>query len=139
MFAFEALEHVADPVAFIEGEFKRYGRRSMVLSTLTFSGPAPAPAWWYCAVETEQHISSYQQRTLQQPAARLGCQYTRIHDGLHLLLERPPPLWRRVLRSRRVQGWLEAWYGARHRRPSLTWADHEQAKRRLAGDARNNR
>ena len=136
LFAFEVLEHVVDPVAFIEGEFERYGCRSMVLSTLTFSGSAPASGWWYYATETGQHVSFYQTRTLQQLAKRLGCEYTRIHDGLHLLMARPlPPLLRRALRSRRVRGWLETWYWARHRRPGLTWADHEQAKKRLQGAA----
>ncbi len=136
LFAFEVLEHVSDPVAFVEGEFARYGCRSMVLSTLTFSGAPPAPGWWYYSPETGQHVSFYQPRTLQRLAERLGCEYTRIHDGLHLLMARPlPPLLRRALRSRRVRGALEAWYWARHRRPPLTWADHEQAKRRLPGAA----
>lgn len=137
LFAFEVLEHVSDPVAFVEAEFERYGCRSMVVSTLTFSGGAPAPGWWYYSIETGQHISFYQPRTLHRLAARLGCEYTRIHDGLHLLMARPlPPLLRRALRSRRARGWLEGWYWARHRLPDLTWADHVQATRRLQGAAR---
>jgi hypothetical protein len=132
LFAFEVLEHVVDPVAFVEGEFARYGCRSMVLSTLTFSGPAPAPGWWYYSPETGQHISFYQPQTLARLAARLGCEYTRIHDGLHLLMAHPlPPLLRRALRSRRVRRALEAWAWRRRRRPALTWADHEKAKRSL--------
>ena len=95
----------------------------MVFSTLTFSGSAPAPGWWYYSLESGQHVSFYQPRTLHQIAVRLGCEYTRIHEGLHLFMAAPlAPALRRVLRSRRLRSWAEAWYWAHRRRPSLTWA-----------------
>lgn len=132
LFAFEVLEHVTDPVAFIEAEFQRYGCRSMVFSTLTFSGAAPAPGWWYYSLESGQHVSFYQQRTLQALATRLGCEYTRIHDGLHLFMARPlKPALRRALRSGRLRGLFEGWYWSHRRRPSLTWADHQAAQQQL--------
>jgi hypothetical protein len=136
VFAFEVLEHVVDPIAFIDEAFTRYGCRSMVLSTMTYGADVPAPGWWYYATETGQHISFYQTRTLAQVAQKLGCEYMRVHDGLHLMLARPVPAWqRRVLRSRRLRTWLEDWYWDRRQRPSLTWADHEAAKARLSGAA----
>ncbi|MFO1274184.1 MAG: class I SAM-dependent methyltransferase [Rubrivivax sp.] len=136
LFAFEVLEHVSDPVAFVQAEFERYRCRSLVFSTLTFSGAAPAPGWWYYSLESGQHVSFYQSRTLEQVAARLGCEYTRIHDGLHLFMAEPlAPALRRALRSRRLRGWFEAWYQARRRRPGLTWADHEAARQRLQAGA----
>lgn len=136
LFAFEVLEHVTDPVAFLDAEFTRYGCRSMVFSTLTFSGAAPAPGWWYYSLESGQHVSFYQPRTLEQVATRLGCEYTRIHDGLHLFMAKPlAPALRRALRSKRLRRFYESWYWSRRKRPSLTWADHEAAKQRLQAAA----
>lgn len=137
LFAFEVLEHVTDPLAFLRDEFDRYHCGSMVLSTLSFSGDAPAPGWWYYSLESGQHVSFYQPRTLQRLASQLGCEYTRVHEGLHLLMARPLSPWlRRALRSRRLRTMLERWCWARRGLPSLTWRDHEQARRRLQGAAR---
>ena len=136
LFAFEVLEHVTDPVAFLEAEFTRYGCRSTVFSTLTFNGSAPAPGWWYYSLESGQHVSFYQPRTLEQVASRLGCEYTRIHDGLHVFMAKPlAPALRRALRSKRLRRFYESWYWSRRKRPSLTWADHEAAKQRLQAAA----
>lgn len=132
LFAFEVLEHVTDPLAFLRAEFARYGCSSMVLSTLTFSGSAPAQGWWYYSLESGQHVSFYQPRTLQRLASQLGCEYTRVHDGLHLLMARPlAPWFRRVVRSRRLRSMFERWFWTRRVLPSLTWRDHEQARQRL--------
>jgi hypothetical protein len=132
LFAFEVLEHVSDPLAFLRAEFARYGCGSMVLSTLTFSGAAPAPGWWYYSLESGQHVSFYQARTLQRLAAQLGCEYMRVHEGLHLLMARPLAPWlRHALRSRRVRTMLEQWFWKRRVLPSLTERDHHEARKRL--------
>jgi hypothetical protein len=132
LFAFEVLEHVTDPLAFLREELARYQCGSMVFSTLTFSGSAPAPGWWYYSLDTGQHVSFYQPRTLDLLASQLGCEYTRIHEGLHLFMARPLAPWlRRALRSRRVRALLEAWFWRRRRLPSLTWPDHLAARQRL--------
>lgn len=137
LFAFEVLEHVSEPLAFVRDEFARYGCGSMVLSTLTFNGNAPPPGWWYYSLESGQHVSFYQPRTLQRLASQLGCEYTRIHDGLHLFMAQPLAPWlRRALRSRRLRGWLESWFWARRCLPSLTLSDHEQARQQLQAAAR---
>jgi hypothetical protein len=137
LFAFEVLEHVTDPLVFLREEFARYRCGSMVLSTLTFSGSAPAPGWWYYSLESGQHVSFYQARTLQWLASELGCEYTCIHEGLHLFMARPLAPWlRRVLRSRRLRRVFESWFWARRRLPSLTWRDHELARQRLQGAGR---
>ena len=137
LFAFEVLEHVTDPLTFLRDAFARYGCRSMVFSTLTFSGNAPAPGWWYYALESGQHVSFYQPRTLQRMATELGCEYTRVHEGLHLLMARPlAPWFRRILRSRSLRVMLERWFWKWRELPSLTWHDHEQARQRLQDAAR---
>lgn len=132
LFAFEVLEHVMDPVAFIDEAFRRHDCRALVLSTLTYGDRVPEPGWWYYATETGQHISFYQTRTLQQVARRLGVHYQRLGAGLHLMLPQPlPALRRRVLASGKLRRLLEGWYWARHQRPALTWPDHESAKQAL--------
>ncbi len=132
LLAFEVLEHVTDPVAFVGEAFERYGCRTLVLSTQAYGDRIPAPGWWYYATETGQHISFFQIRTLERLAGRLGCTYTRVHDGLHLFTPGPlPPLLRRVITSRKLRHAAQAWYWARRRRPTLLWTDHEAAKQRL--------
>lgn len=136
LFAFEVLEHLVDPLAFLREEFARYRCGSIVFSTLTFDGAPPAPGWWYYSLETGQHITFYQPRTLQRLAAALGCEYTRLHAGLHLFMARPLAPWlRRALRSRRVRAALENWYWRRRVLPSLTGPDHERARQRLQAAA----
>jgi hypothetical protein len=137
VFAFEVLEHVVDPLAFLREEFARYRCGSMVLSSLTFSGSAPAPGWWYYALESGQHVSFYQPRTLQRLASQLECEYTCIHAGLHLFTAQPLAPWLRyALRRRRLRSVLEKWFWSRRKRTSLTWSDHEQAQQRLQDTAR---
>lgn len=132
LLAFEVLEHVTDPVAFVAEAFERYRCRTLVLSTQTYGAEVPPPGWWYYATETGQHISFFQRRTLERVAERLGCAYTRIHDGMHLFTLRPlPGLLRRVLTSRKLRNAAQAWYWLRRRRPTLLWSDHESARQRL--------
>ena len=134
LMAFEVLEHVEDGVAFLRGLFERHGCRTLVLSTTTFDGALPGPDWPYYAFETGQHIAFYQRRTLQMLAERTGVRHQVLRSGLHLFTDRAlPDAFHRVERSGVLSRWV-AWRVRRARRGlSLTQADHEAAKRRLAG------
>lgn len=71
--AFEVLEHLEDPVAFIADALKHAETNTFVFTTELFEGKPPAPGdWWYYALETGQHISFYQHKTLQVIAKTLG-------------------------------------------------------------------
>lgn len=124
LFAFEVLEHVEDPLAFLREQFEKYQCRFLVFSTLTFSGAPPAPDWWYYAFHSGQHITFYQPRTLALLAEKLGCLYHPVNAGLHVFSPGPLP-WatRCLLRSRVARHALGRLAGWRRRGLSLTWKD----------------
>ena len=94
--AFEVLEHVPKPVAFLSDALREAQTRTIIFSTELFSGTPPAPGdWWYYAFPTGQHIAFYQLRTLQTIAARLGLRcYS--NGTVHMLTDRAinPALFR---------------------------------------------
>ena len=85
--AFEVLEHVPDPLAFVSEALQQHGTRTLIFTTQLFDGAPPAPDWWYYAFGTGQHISFYQRRTLACMAQRLGLRLYSAH-GVHILTDR---------------------------------------------------
>jgi hypothetical protein len=87
--AFEVLEHVPDPVAFLTEKLQAFGTRNLIFSTLLYDGAHPPPRdWWYYAFDAGQHISFYQERTLRKLAGRLGLNFCTAHH-IHLFSEKP--------------------------------------------------
>lgn len=131
VFAFEVLEHLTDPHAFIEESFAKHGCRTLVFSTLTFTGPPPPRDWWYYAFDCGQHISFYQKRTLGRLAAKLGCTYHSVSDGLHVISAQPlSGLARWSLRSPILRRLMACFFRWARPRKSLTWDDHLECLRR---------
>lgn len=137
LFAFEVLEHLEDPVAFLRDAFDRYRCRTLVFSTLTFEGDVPAKDWWYYTFDTGQHISFYQPRTLAMLAGKLGCHYTQLGPEMHIITDRRLPSLRLTMvrnpRLRALCGWLVRY---RRRGYSKTWADYLLAKQALQDSLR---
>lgn len=85
--AFEVMEHLYDPVAFVANWFERAKTRSIIFTTELYSGAPPPLDWWYYGFENGQHISFFQRRTLEHMARELG---TRLvsHGAWHMLTDR---------------------------------------------------
>ncbi|BAY97938.1 putative glycosyl transferase [Tolypothrix tenuis PCC 7101] len=81
--AFEVLEHIYNPIEFIQKSIKDAGTSTIIFSTDLFEGNPPKPEnWWYYAFNTGQHISFYQARTIQFIADKLSMffySYKTIH------------------------------------------------------------
>ena len=82
--AYEVLEHSVDPVALVRSALAEGGGAgTLIFSTTLFTGEPPSPAWSYYSLETGQHVSFFQPRTLKAMAKRLGMNF-HSHNGIHV-------------------------------------------------------
>lgn len=122
--AIEVLEHVTDPVTFIEETMVSAGADTLLFTTELYEGAPPDPStWWYYSFATGQHISFFQRRTLAAIGYRLGLQLTSA-NGIHVLSKH--------LINERVLKWVTSrwvtrvapWWVRRHL-GSKTVGDHQ--------------
>lgn len=121
--AFEVLEHIHDPLAFVGELMSRFQSRTLIFTTELYEGTLPPQKdWWYYAFSTGQHISFYQARTLEEIAKRLNLNFYSLH-GLHILTDRT---LRMPLMTRLLMGKLSSIAAILIRRKlgSRTFADH---------------
>lgn len=111
--AIEVMEHLPEPLPFIERQLARSRTRTLIFTTELHEGPPPAPDWWYYAFEMGQHIGFFQRRTLEHLARHFGLQ---LHSarGVHLLTGLD-------LDAARVRRWLRpGWWQRRAMARALT-------------------
>jgi Methyltransferase domain len=116
--AFEVLEHLADPMAFVDELLETTRTDTIVFTTELFDGGPPAPdEWMYYAFATGQHISFYQKSTLEFIGKRFGMHFHTSRTkwwflggmGLHVWTRKKiNPLAWRVLASPVVTNVLHA-------------------------------
>lgn len=86
--AFEVLEHIWEPFDFIKTSLQEAETSTIVFSTELFSGEPPSPdTWSYYALNTGQHISFYQQKTLKVLAQSLSLNFY-SHGNIHMFSDR---------------------------------------------------
>lgn len=128
--AIEALEHVVDPVGFIEAALSMSGSDTIIFTTSVYEGEPPAVSSWnYYSLHTGQHISFFSKRTLQELGRKLSLYYVGYGD-FHVLSRRsflPSPLFFKIAVSRARKAFLPF-----VSLPSLLMLDHEEMRGRLA-------
>jgi hypothetical protein len=132
--AFEALEHMTDPMAFIREAIGRSRTRTLIFTTELFKGAPPPPDWWYYAFAAGQHISFFTRTTCTEIARRLNLNFVSA-SGMHMLTGLPVAQWHYSWTVKNAKrGWLHGQVQRGMR--SRTQADHEAMLRRLAEEAR---
>ena len=85
--AIEVLEHVDNPLQFIENIMLDTKAEFLVFTTLLYKGrPPEIKKWWYYCLDTGQHISFYSKKTLKNIANRLN--YNVYSVGIFHILSR---------------------------------------------------
>jgi hypothetical protein len=81
--AFEVIEHVEDPLKFINENLLRFKTDTIIISTQCYGRDIPDNSWWYLSSESGQHISFYQKKTLKIISSKLGLNFYEF-SGLYI-------------------------------------------------------
>ena len=132
LLAFEVLEHLEDPLEFLNTAFTKYSCNTLIFSTLTFSNEIPSKDWWYYAFEGGQHITFYQPRTLSLLAEYLNCKYYMVNPNLHLFTDIGLSKSKRIILFNKSIRKLYSYHVRRKRKGfSKTWTDYLKMKEYL--------
>jgi hypothetical protein len=83
--AIEVLEHVTNPVSFIEEILSFSGANTLIFTTELYEGDPPkSDVWWYYSLHTGQHIGFFQRRTLLAVANKLDMHFASA-NGIHII------------------------------------------------------
>ncbi len=135
LFAFEVLEHIEDPVEFLDGIIRRYDCKTIIFSTLTYEDSVPDRDWWYYSFAAGQHITFYQPKTLTYLAEHFSCRYYRLDPSTHLITDMNLPIFSRFIIFNKYFRFLYSCYLRMKRRGlSRTWADHLIMEEQLKSD-----
>jgi hypothetical protein len=120
---FEILEHVQDPMTFLEDVLRKTKSKLMIFSTVCYEGLPPVPDnWWYYGFSRGQHISFYQYKTLKYIGDKFNLSFF-TNGHFHIFCE--ANLKKRIakyLGSRLLR--KIAHFNAHRHLVSKTWADH---------------
>lgn len=87
--AMEVMEHLEDPLPFVEAQLASAGAKNFIFTTQLFEGVPPDPrSWWYYTFETGQHIGFFQRKTLEKMAQKLNMHFV-SSGGIHLFSQDP--------------------------------------------------
>lgn len=120
---FEVLEHIHDPLFFMENSLSKYGASTIIFTTELFEGEPPKPSeWWYYSPSTGQHISFYQYKTLSYLANKMGLNLY-SNRNFHIITDRPINSFLIKILTGRFSGISSEYVKAKMN--SKTFSDHE--------------
>jgi 2-polyprenyl-3-methyl-5-hydroxy-6-metoxy-1,4-benzoquinol methylase len=124
--AFEVLEHIENPIIFLEEIFQKYNCKTLIFSTLTFDNDQiPSDDWWYYCPETGQHVNFYQPRTLRMLADNLGLYYYLVNPSLHIITDiKLSFINELIIFNARAKSIYTKFVRRKRRGMSKTWEDH---------------
>lgn len=129
LFAFEVLEHIENPVSFLDDIFNRYNCKTLVFSTLTFTEDVPPNDWWYYSFEGGQHITFYQKQTLKKIADHFNLYYYSLDGITHIYTESKLSYFQRSIIFNSYVHQKYVHHVKKMRRGfSKTWEDHYKLK-----------
>lgn len=82
--AIEVMEHLIDPLAFVDEVLKDAGAGTLLFTTELYKGNIPRQDWWYYAFSSGQHLGFFAKSSLETLGRRLGLNYYSA-NGLHIL------------------------------------------------------
>lgn len=82
--AMEVMEHVTDPVAFVDEALRLADTDTLIFTTELYAGEPPGKDWWYYAFPTGQHIGFFTQASIEKIGELLGLHFFSA-NGLHVL------------------------------------------------------
>ena len=128
--AMEVMEHLIDPVAFVQETLADANAQTLIFTTELYEGEPPKPnAWWYYAFETGQHIGFYQRKTLQTLGKKLGLHFSSA-GGIHMLSKATISEHRLRLLTHRAVSPIAPWW-IRRKLGSKTFTDHKSMLTRI--------
>ena len=92
---FESFEHFVNPIDEIESLLKV--SKNIIFTTELLPTPIPQPKdWWYYGLDHGQHISFYNEKTLEYIAKKFNLNYINL-GRLHMLSEKKIPSYAKYL------------------------------------------
>lgn len=85
--AMEVMEHLTNPLEFVEATLKDTCAESLIFSTQLYKRNPPAKDWWYYSFATGQHIGFFSRTTLEILGKKLGLKLI-SSNGLHIFSRR---------------------------------------------------
>jgi hypothetical protein len=82
--AMEVMEHLTDPLGFVDEVLNRAGSDTLLFTTELYKGEPPSQDWWYYAFSTGQHIGFFTRASLEALGHKLGLNFISA-NGLHVL------------------------------------------------------